>query len=160
MSDTHTFVLVHGGCHDGSAWRPIVRHLEQLGHTAFAPTVAGHGKNVPKNVTHAQSTQSVVNFILDKNLTDFVLVGHGYAGTIISKVAEAVPERIRRLVFWSAFVLYSGETALELLPGRGVGGHEKMPTGGHGNAHSRPISSAHRRTRKCPQAAMNLPRPT
>ena len=58
-----------------------------------------------------------VDFILDKNLTDFDLVGHGYAGTIISKVAEAVPERIRRLVFWSAFVTDNGETTLELLPG-------------------------------------------
>ena len=41
-----------------------------------------------------------------------------------------------------------------------VGGHEKLPTGGHENAHSRPIRTAHRRTRKCPPAAMNLPRPT
>jgi len=116
MSGTYTLVLVHGGCHDGSTWRPVIEHLERLGHTAFAPTVAGHGKDVAKNVTHAESTQSVVDFILDRNLTDFILVGHGYAGTVISKVAEAIPQRIRRLVFWSAFVLNDGETALELLP--------------------------------------------
>ena len=116
MSGTYTFVLVHGGCHDGSTWRPVIEHLERLGHTAFAPTVAGHGKDVAKNVTHAESTQSVVDFILDRNLTDFILVGHGYAGTVISKVAEAIPQRVRRLVFWSAFVLNDGETALELLP--------------------------------------------
>ncbi|ORW70183.1 salicylate esterase [Mycobacterium saskatchewanense] len=115
-SDRYTFVLVHGGCHDGSAWRQVVERLEQLGHTALAPTVAGHGHGVPKNVTHAESTESVVDYIVEKKLTDFILVGHGYAGTIISKVAEAVPERIRRLVFWSAFVLHNGETALEMLP--------------------------------------------
>ena len=114
--DTYTFVLVHGGCHDGSAWRPVIEHLEHLGHIAYGPTVAGHGKGVPKNVTHAESTRSVVDFVLDENLTDFVLVGHGYAGTVISKVAEAIPERIRRLVFWSAFVLNDGDTTLELLP--------------------------------------------
>ena len=45
-----------------------------------------------------------------------VPVGHGYAGTIISKVVEVIPERVRRLVFWSAFVLNDGETALEMLP--------------------------------------------
>lgn len=93
-----------------------VERLEQLGHTALAPTVAGHGHGVPKNVTHAESTKPVVDYIIEKKLTDFILVGHGYAGTIISKVAEAVPERIRRLVFWSAFVLCNGETALEMLP--------------------------------------------
>jgi cytochrome P450 len=40
-----------------------------------------------------------------------------------------------------------------------VGGHEKLPTGGHESAHSRSITTAHRRTRKCPQADTNLPRP-
>ena len=116
ITDRHTFVLVHGGAHDGSAWRQIVERLEQFGHTAFAPTAAGHGKGVPKNVTHAESTQSIVDFILDGNLVDFVLVGHGYGGTLICKVAEAIPERIRRLVFWSALIPNDGETALELLP--------------------------------------------
>ena len=84
--NSYTFVLVHGGCHDGSLWQPVIERLEQLGHTAYGPTVAGHGKDVPKNVTHAESTQSIVDFIVDRDLTDFVLVGHGYAGTIISKV--------------------------------------------------------------------------
>jgi pimeloyl-ACP methyl ester carboxylesterase len=57
-----------------------------------------------------------VDFIVDGDLTDFILVGHGYAGTIISKVVEAIPERVRRLVFWSAYVLNDGESALEMLP--------------------------------------------
>ena len=114
--NAYTFVLVHGGCHDGSLWQPVIERLEQLGHTAYAPTVAGHGKDVPKNVTHAESTQSIVDFIVDQDLTEFVLVGHGYAGTIISKVVEIVPERVRRLVFWSAYVLNDGESALEMLP--------------------------------------------
>src|SRR6185312_4858755 len=60
--------------------------------------------------------QSIVDFIVDQDLTEFVLVGHGYAGTIISRVVEIVPERVRRLVFWSAYVLNDGESALEMLP--------------------------------------------
>jgi pimeloyl-ACP methyl ester carboxylesterase len=114
--NSYTFVLVHGGCHDGSLWQPVIERLEQLGHTAYGPTVAGHGKDAPKNVTHADETQSIVDFIVGKDLTDFILVGHGYAGTIISKVVEVIPERVRRLVFWSAYVLNDGETALEMLP--------------------------------------------
>ena len=64
--NAYTFVLVHGGCHDGSLWQPVIERLEQLGHTAYGPTVAGHGKDVPKNVTHAESTQSIVDFIVDQ----------------------------------------------------------------------------------------------
>lgn len=67
-------MLVHGGCHDGSLWQPVIERLEQLGHTAYGPTVAGHGKGVPKNVTHAEEAQSIVDFIVGNDLTDFILV--------------------------------------------------------------------------------------
>ena len=93
-----TFVLVHGSWHTGEHWAPVVKHLGKLGHKAFTPTVAGHGKGVPKNVNHAQCTQSVVDYIVKNDLRDFVLVGHSYGGTIISKVVEAVPERVCLLV--------------------------------------------------------------
>ena len=111
-----TYVLVHGACHDGSAFDRVVERLRQQGHTAYAPTVAGHGKDVDKRVTHAESTQSVLDFITSRELTDFVLLGHSYGGTIIAKVAEAIPERVRRLVFFSALVPNDGETILELFP--------------------------------------------
>jgi pimeloyl-ACP methyl ester carboxylesterase len=111
-----TYVLVHGACHDGSAFDRVVERLRQLGHAAYAPTVAGHGIDVNKRVTHAESTQSVLNFILRRELADFVLLGHSYGGTIIAKIAEVIPERIRRLVFFSALVPNDGETMLELFP--------------------------------------------
>lgn len=49
-------------------------------------------------------------------MTDIVLVGHSLGGTVIAKVAEAIPERIKRLVFWSAFVLNDGESVLDNCP--------------------------------------------
>jgi pimeloyl-ACP methyl ester carboxylesterase len=78
--------------------------------------VAGHGKGVSKQVSHAQSTQSIVDFIVSHDLTDIVLVGHSYGGTIISKAAEVISDRIRRLVFWNAFVLNDGESITEAGP--------------------------------------------
>ena len=55
-----------------------------------------------------------MDYIVDNSLSDIVLLGHSFGGTIISKVAETVPERIRRLVFLNAFVLQmptlSGDT--------------------------------------------------
>jgi len=111
-----TFVLVHGSCHDGSAWKAVTQHLEAAGHQAFAPTIAGHGKGVNKNVNHAQCTQSIVDYIVDKDLTDIVLLGHSFGGTIIAKVAEVISDRIRRLIFFDAFVLHDGESLRDNVP--------------------------------------------
>jgi pimeloyl-ACP methyl ester carboxylesterase len=111
-----TFVLVHGSWHDGSAWNAVIQHLEARGHQAFAPTIAGHGKGVNKNVNHAQCTQSIVDFIVDEDLTDIVLLGHSFGGTIIAKVTEAISTRIRRLIFFNAFVLNDGESLRDNIP--------------------------------------------
>jgi pimeloyl-ACP methyl ester carboxylesterase len=119
-----TFVLVHGAWHEGSAWNEVIKQLEAKGHQAFAPTIAGHGKGVNKNVTHAQCTQSIVDYIVSKDLTDIVLLGHSFGGTIIAKVAEviggSVPpsqrQRILRLIFFDAFVLDDGESLRDNIP--------------------------------------------
>jgi pimeloyl-ACP methyl ester carboxylesterase len=111
-----TFVLVHGSWHDGSAWEPVITHLEARGHSAFAPTLAGHGKGVDKAVTHAQCTQSIIDYILANDLTDVVLAGHSFGGTIIAKVAEAIPDRVRHLIFANAFVPLDGNCILDEVP--------------------------------------------
>jgi len=111
-----TFVLVHGAFHDGSAWDGVIERLRHHGDTAFAPTVAGHGKGADKTVTHAECTESVIDFLTDRQLTDVVLVGHSFAGSLICKVVEAVPERIRRLVFYAGYVLRDGESIYEASP--------------------------------------------
>ena len=111
-----TFVLVHGSWHDGSTWQAVVDHLEAKGHLAFSPMIAGHGKSVDKNVNHAQCTQLIVDYIVDKDLSDIVLLGHSFGGTIIAKVAEAISNCIRRLIFLDAFVLNDGESLRDNLP--------------------------------------------
>lgn len=78
--------------------------------------MAGHGKSAAKNVTHADCTKSIVRFIVDHALDDVILVGHSFAGTVICKVAEAIPERIRRLVFFNAFVLRDGASLVDEVP--------------------------------------------
>lgn len=110
------FVLVHGSWHDGSAWDSVIAHLEANGHQAFGPTIAGHGKDVDKRVDHEKCTQSISDFIIKKDLQDIVLVGHSFGGTIISRVAPSIAARIRRLVFWNAFVCNDGNSLMDEVP--------------------------------------------
>lgn len=107
---------MHGAWHVGSAWDATIQNLESKGHRAFAPTIAGNGKSADKSVNHAQCTKSIVDAIVAKDLRDFILVGHSFGGTIIAKAAEAIPERIRRLVFLTAFVLRDGKSLVDELP--------------------------------------------
>ncbi len=102
------FVLIHGAWHTGAHWDRVAGRLRSLGHSVFAPTVLGHGKGVNKQVTHAQQVADMVRQIEAHGAQDFVLVGHSYGGTIIARLAEEMPQRIRRLVFWNAFVLEPG----------------------------------------------------
>ncbi len=102
------FVLVHGSWHHGGLWKPVADHLESAGHLVTTPTVAGHGKEAAKDVSHDDCVQSIVDHIVESDLSDIVLVGHSFGGTVIARVAGEIPERIRRLVFWNAFVPLDG----------------------------------------------------
>jgi pimeloyl-ACP methyl ester carboxylesterase len=115
-AEQSTFVLIHGAWHDGSAWADVVKRLTQQGHNAFGPTVVGHGPGVSKQVTHAQAAQSIVDFIVARDLRDIVLVGHSAGGVVISKVVEVIPDRVRRLVYLNAFVLNDGESMEQSVP--------------------------------------------
>ncbi|MDX3696581.1 alpha/beta hydrolase [Streptomyces europaeiscabiei] len=104
------FVLIHGAWHDGSLWEPVASHLRTEGHVVHTPTVAGFGSGASTDVSHADGVTSIVRYIEQHDLTHIVLLGHSFGGTIVSKVAEAMPERIRRLVYWNAFVLEDGHS--------------------------------------------------
>ncbi len=108
-----TFVLVHGSWADAHFWDSVAEVLRSQGHVVYTPEYAGHGNDPNKDVTHAMITKSVVDFITKRNLRDFILVGHSFGGSVIQKVAEQVPDRIRRLVFWDAFVLKDGESVAD-----------------------------------------------
>ncbi len=121
-----TFVLVHGSWADAHFWDGVAAVLRSQGNIVYTPEYAGHGTDSNKNVTHAMITKSVVDYIRHLNLYDFILVGHSFGGTVIQKVAEQVPNRIRRLVFWDAFVLKDGESLADELPPQTRKGFEQL----------------------------------
>ncbi|OAB31258.1 salicylate esterase [Paenibacillus macquariensis subsp. defensor] len=124
-----TFVLVHGSWADAHFWDGVAAVLCSQGHAVYTPEYAGHGKDPNKDVTHSMITKSVVDFITKMNLHNFVLVGHSFGGTVIQKVAELLPDRIKRLVFWDAFVLKDGESVADELSPQTRQGFEQLRAG-------------------------------
>ena len=117
-----TFVLVHGSMHDGSCWDGVIAELNSRGHVAYAPTLAGHGEESGNFFTQADCVKSVVDYILEKDLRDFVLAGHSFAGIVIPNVAEQVADRVNRVVFQNALVLEDGECIYDAV----TPGHRQM----------------------------------
>ena len=104
-----TFVRVHGAFHGGWCWNKIVARLEAKGHTVFAPDMPGHGiDKKPIGEVTMDDIVARISAVLDQSEEPVVLVGHSYGGVMITQTAEARPEKIRTLVYLTAYMLPNG----------------------------------------------------
>jgi pimeloyl-ACP methyl ester carboxylesterase len=111
-----TYVLVHGAWHTGREYEPVAATIKAAGHNVFTPTVKGNRPGDPRTVGLADAIQSIIAFLAENDLNDVVLVGHSYGGMIITGAADTALARIRRLVYWNAFVPNNGESVSDMLP--------------------------------------------
>src|SRR4051794_36628721 len=100
-----TFVLVHGGSHGGWCWTKLTPLLRTAGHDVFAPTLTGLGERVhllSRDVGLSTHITDITHVLEYEDLRDVVLVGHSYAGMVITGVAAQIPDRLRHLVYLDA----------------------------------------------------------
>lgn len=112
-------VLLHGAWHGGWCWGRVVPALRSAGHGVFTPTLTGVSDRahlLSPSVGLSTHISDVVRLIEAEDLHDVLLVGHSYAGMVVSGVCEAVPERVATRVHLDAFVPQSGDAAIDLLP--------------------------------------------
>ena len=113
-----TFVLVHGGGHGGWAWHKVAPLLRAAGHAVHTPTLTGLGERA--HLAHPGidldlHVQDIVNVLLYEDLRGVVLVGHSYAGLVITGVADRAADRIAHLVYLDAANPRHGEAGVDLL---------------------------------------------
>src|ERR1700740_1159271 len=102
QSTGQTFVLVHGAWHGGWCWSRVADRLRAAGHRAFTPTQTGLGERkhlLSKEITLDTFTSDIINVIETEELSDVILVGHSFGGNAISGTADAIPGKIRHLVY-------------------------------------------------------------
>ncbi len=112
-----TFVLVHGGIMGGWAWKGVVPPLRAAGHEIYAPTLTGCGERVhlaSPEVGLETHIQDIVNVLMYEDLRDVILVGHSYAGMVITGVAGRVPDCLAKLVYLDAMFPRSGQSAIDV----------------------------------------------
>ncbi len=100
-----TFVLVHGAWHGGWCWRRVTDALASRGHKVFAPSLTGLGDRAhlfTPDISLQTHVDDILSLVDAEDLSDFVLVGHSYAGMVISAVADTLRERVSRYVYLDA----------------------------------------------------------
>jgi len=111
-----TYVLVHGAWHTGRELEPTAEAIRAQGHIVHCPTIAGNRPGDSKQVGLEAAIASIVDYLAANDLKDVVLLGHSYGGMVITGTADRAPGRIRRLVYWNAFVPDDGESLNDLVP--------------------------------------------
>jgi pimeloyl-ACP methyl ester carboxylesterase len=114
-----TFLLVHGAWHGGWVWEATAAALRDAGDRTWTPTLRGCGERFRephRNVALSDHISDVVEVLEGNDLRDVVLVGHSYAGMVITGAADRCRTRIHTLVYLDAFVPESGERAADFIP--------------------------------------------
>ena len=112
-----SFVLVHGAWHGAWCWARVLPRLRAAGHVAHAVTLTGSGDRahlLSADIRLATHVQDVVATVEAEELADVVLVGHSYAGLVVTGAADqllaANPARVRHLVYVDAVTPHPGES--------------------------------------------------
>jgi pimeloyl-ACP methyl ester carboxylesterase len=124
-------VLVHGAWHGGWCWRRVADRLRQAGHRVIAPTLTGVGERrhlLSASVDAETHIQDVLGVLEAEELEDVVLVGHSYAGIVISGVAARARRRLRRLVYLDALLVEDGQSWAQAFPPEVVEARRKSAT--------------------------------
>lgn len=112
--NSKTIVLVHGAWSDASSWDAVIPLLKANGGEVINVNLAGHGKDSTSfaGITFQTYVDQVKAAIGTR--TDVILVGHSFAGLVISQVAEEVPAQVKELIFLAATLPHDGDSLLSL----------------------------------------------
>lgn len=112
-----TFVLVHGAWGGAWIWRRVLGPLRAAGHEVHAVTLTGDGERahlIGRAINLRTHIDDVLGLIDAEELRNVVLVGHSYAGMVITGAADALLARddgsLQRLVYVDAQVPQPGES--------------------------------------------------
>ena len=112
-------VLIHGALQTAATWDLVAPRLQGAGRQVVVATLTGLEGNageLTESVVLDTHIRDVVALLTGEDLASVILVGHSYAGMIITEVAEHAHDRIAHLVYVDALVPEHGQSAMDLLP--------------------------------------------
>jgi pimeloyl-ACP methyl ester carboxylesterase len=131
---TGTFVLVHGGNMSTDTWNKlanssiyppggklgskvwdsIIPALKAHNYSVFAPDLKDeHVSNLTEHI------EQISTLMTENALKDVILVGHSYAGMVITGVAAKMPDKIKHLVYVDAALPDPGQSLFDIIASGG-----------------------------------------
>jgi pimeloyl-ACP methyl ester carboxylesterase len=98
-----TVLLVHGAFGDASNWRGVFDHLDEENYDVLAPAMPLRG---------VAGDSSCLGAVIDQLDGPVVLVGHSYAGCVITVAGAS--DKVAGLVYVAGFVPDEGESITDL----------------------------------------------
>jgi pimeloyl-ACP methyl ester carboxylesterase len=113
-----TFVLVPGAWHGSWSFEAVIPLLERAGHTVHALTLTGLRQDDDQVTVATANLDTHTNDVLElldrAHITSATLVGHSYAGMVITAATDRACGRVSRLVHLDAYVPRDGESCWSL----------------------------------------------
>ncbi|MFB9902564.1 alpha/beta fold hydrolase [Allokutzneria oryzae] len=107
-----TYVLVPGAWLGGWAFKDVADLLRAEGHEVHAVTLTGlDGEGDASAINLDTHIADVVDVIGENRYV--ILVGHSYAGMVVTGVADRVGERLAKLVYLDSAPFENGESLLD-----------------------------------------------
>ena len=91
MENKLHFLLIHGAWHGSWAWENVSSKLSEKNFKVSCPNLTGLGERkhlISNQITIDTFIKDVENHIIYQNLENLVLVGHSFAGSILSGLAD------------------------------------------------------------------------
>ena len=114
-----TYVLVPGLWLGSWAWYAVTQTLRGKGHEVYPITLTGHADKkhlVSADINLDTHIFDIFNLIEYEGLTDVILVGHSYAGLVISGVADRAASKLAKLVYVDTAPLPNGVALIDFYP--------------------------------------------
>jgi pimeloyl-ACP methyl ester carboxylesterase len=111
------YVLIPGAWHGAWCWARVLPLLRAAGYVSHAVTLTGVGDRAhlfSSDIRLTVHIQDVINLIICEEMDNVVLVGHSYAGMVITGVADTLLQQerpvLQHLVYLDAIVPHPGES--------------------------------------------------
>lgn len=105
------FILIHGAWHQSISWAPVVNYLHM-----HANVITPDLPYEPTDSIHLNDYIRHILQIIEEVHGDVILVGHSFAGFLISAVASLVPDKMVELIYLNAFIPLPNESLFSLAP--------------------------------------------